>query len=58
MSLSEVQMAAALCEQVYRRADNDQQLDSSEDGNGITVTVHLIRKKWTRLSPLLCFHSN
>ena len=34
MSLSEVQMAAALCEQVYRRADNDQQLDSSEDGNG------------------------
>jgi Lipase (class 3) len=30
MTLTDLQMAAALCEQVYRRADNDQQLDSAE----------------------------
>ena len=50
MSLSDLQLAAALCEQVYRRADNDQQLDSSEDGNGgfgiELATVSLTRPSW------------
>jgi hypothetical protein len=39
MALTDLQMAAALCEQVYRRNNLDQQLDSTEASAGGFGTV-------------------